>query len=108
VGRAKDIIYTGRFVKADEALQIGLVHQVVPAAEVYDTAVKLAQKFAAGPRIALMAAKQAIQNGVEVDMDSALLIERQAFAALFASEDQKIGMESFIEEGPGKAKFVGR
>jgi enoyl-CoA hydratase/carnithine racemase len=108
VGRAKDIIYTGRFVPADEALQIGLVHQVVPSAEVYDTAVKLARKLAAGPRIALMAAKQAIQNGIEVDMDAALLIERQAFAALFASEDQTIGMESFVEEGPGKAKFVGR
>ncbi|MGH2807492.1 MAG: enoyl-CoA hydratase/isomerase family protein [Actinomycetota bacterium] len=108
VGRAKDIIYTGRFVGAQEALQIGLIHQVVPAAEVYDTAVKLARKLAAGPRVALMAAKQAIQNGVEVEMDTGLLIERQAFAALFATEDQRIGMESFVEEGPGKAKFVGR
>ena len=108
MGRAKDIIYTGRFVEPEEARAIGLVHDVVPAAEVYETAVKLAERFAAGPGVALMAAKQAIQSGYEVDMDSALLIERQAFAALFATEDQKIGMKSFAEEGPGKAKFVGR
>ena len=108
VGRAKDIIYTGRFVDPDEAKAIGLVHDVVPASEVYDAAVKLAERFASGPTIALMAAKQAIQSGYEVDMDTALLIERQAFAALFATEDQKIGMKSFAEEGPGKAKFVGR
>ena len=55
-----------------------------------------------------MAAKQAIQQGMEVDITSALLIERQAFAAMFATEDQKIGMQSFVEQGPGKAKFKGR
>ena len=108
VGRAKDIIYTGRFVDAEEARSIGLVHNVVPPDDVYDAAVKLAERFATGPTVALMAAKQAIQNGYEVDMDNALLIERQAFAALFATEDQKIGMKTFEEEGPGKAKFVGR
>ena len=108
VGRAKDIIYTGRFVEPDEALAIGLVQKVVPAAEVYDAAVMMAERFASGPAVALMAAKQAIQSGYEVDMDTAMLIERQAFAALFATEDQKIGMKSFAEEGPGKAKFVGR
>ena len=108
VGRAKDIIYTGRFVAAEEALAIGLVHEVVDPEEVYPRAVKLAERLARGPGVALMAAKQAIQNGMQVDMPSGLLIERQAFAALFATEDQKIGMESFIENGPGKAKFVGR
>lgn len=108
VGRAKDIIYTGRFVPADEALQIGLVNKVVPAAEVYSAAVKLAERLASGPSVALMAAKQVIQNGVDVDKATGLLLERQAFAALFATEDQAIGMTSFIEEGPGKAKFVGR
>ena len=108
VGRAKDIIYTGRFVDAEEAKAIGLVHDVVPASDVYDTAVKKAERFAKGATLALMAAKQVIQFGYDVDMDTALTLERQAFASLFATEDQKIGMKSFAEEGPGKAKFVGR
>ena len=108
VGRAKDIIYSGRFVKADEAERIGLVNKVVPAADVYDKALEWARRYARGPAVALLAAKQAIQRGADLDINSGLLIERQAFAALFASEDQKIGMQSFAEEGPGKAKFVGR
>lgn len=108
LARAKDIIYTGRFVSADEARQIGLVNEVVEPDKVYERAVEVAERFAAGPTVALMAAKQVIQNGFEVDKASGLLIERQAFAALFATEDQKIGMESFMQEGPGKAKFVGR
>jgi enoyl-CoA hydratase/carnithine racemase len=108
VGRAKDIIYSGRFVKSDEALAIGLVNKVVAPNDVYPTAVKWARRYASGPSVALMAAKQVIQNGIETDMATGQLLERQAFAALFSSEDQKIGMKSFIEEGPGKAKFVGR
>lgn len=108
VGRAKELIYSGRMVPADEALAIGLVHEVVPADKVYERAAELATQYAAGPTVALQAAKDAIQNGIDLDMTSGLLIERQAFAALFASEDQTIGMETFIEQGPGKAKFVGR
>ena len=108
VGRAKEIIYSGRFVKADEALSIGLVNEVVEPDQVYPRAVELAERFAAGPTVALMAAKQVIQSGVDIDKATGILLERQAFAALFASEDQKIGMESFVENGPGKAKFVGR
>jgi enoyl-CoA hydratase/carnithine racemase len=108
VGRAKDIIYSGRFVKSDEALAIGLVNKVVAPEDVYPTAVKWAQRYASGPSVALLAAKQVIQNGVDTDMATGQLLERQAFATLFSSEDQKIGMKSFIEEGPGKAKFVGR
>lgn len=107
-GRAKELIYSGRFVRAEEALAIGLVNEVVPPEEVYATAVKWAERYAAGPRVALMAAKQAINKGIDVDLDTALLIERQAFAALFATEDQTIGMKSFVENGPGKASFVGR
>lgn len=107
VGRAKELIYTGRFVPADEALQIGLVNEVVEADQVYPRALELAESFAAGPSVALMAAKQVIHAGVDVDKATGILLERQAFAALFATEDQKIGMESFVENGPGKAKFVG-
>ncbi|HWC13283.1 MAG TPA: enoyl-CoA hydratase-related protein [Actinomycetota bacterium] len=108
VGRAKELIYTGRFVAAEEALQIGLVNEVVEPGRVYERAVEIAESLAAGPSIALMAAKQVIQAGVDVDKATGILLERQAFAALFATEDQKIGMESFVENGPGKAKFVGR
>lgn len=108
VGRAKEIIYMGRFVKADEALSIGLVNEVVPAADVYTRAKEMAAQFAAGPGVALQAAKAVIHSGIGVEITTGLLLERQAFAALFASEDQKIGMKSFVEQGPGKASFTGR
>ena len=108
VSRGKELIYSGRMVKAEEALSIGLVDKVVPAADVYDEAVKLAGRYAKGPTVALMVAKQAIQMGLESDMDTGLLLERQAFSMLFGTEDQKIGMKSFVEQGPGKAEFVGR
>jgi enoyl-CoA hydratase/carnithine racemase len=106
--RAKDIIFTGRFVKAAEALAIGLVDQVVPADETYNRAIAWAGQFARGPAYALRAAKEAIDRGGEVDLGTGLEIERQQFAALFATADRTIGMRSFVENGPGKAKFEGR
>ncbi len=106
--KAKDIIFTGRFVGADEALQIGLVDRVVPAAEVYEAAVAWASSFAEGPAFALRAAKEAVDRGLETDLVTGLEIERQQFAALFATEDRTSGMTSFIENGPGKATFQGR
>ena len=106
--KAKDIIFSGRFVKADEALQIGLVDEVVPAEQVYDAAVKWASQFANGPAYALRAAKEAIDFGGELDLGTGLEIERQQFAALFATEDRTIGMTSFLDNGPGKAEFKGR
>lgn len=108
VGRAKDIVYSGRFVDAEEAKAIGLVNEVVVSDQVLSRATEVAEGYARGPSVALLAAKQAIQHGMDVDMTTALRIERQAFAALFATEDQEIGMRSFVEQGPGKAKFVGR
>ena len=106
--RAKDIVFTGRFVAAAEALAIGLVDQVVPDADVYQAARDLVARYASGPAIALRAAKQAIDEGLEVDLDTGLEIERLNFAGLFATEDQQTGMRSFIENGPGKATFAGR
>jgi enoyl-CoA hydratase/carnithine racemase len=106
--RAKDIIFSGRFVKAEEALAIGLVDRLVPAEQVYDEAVAWAGQFANGATYALRAAKEAIDRGLEVDLDTGLEIERQQFAALFATRDRAIGMGSFVEDGPGKAKFEGR
>ena len=107
VARAKEIIFTGRFVKADEALSIGLVNQVVPAADTYAAAQKLAARLVRGPALALRAAKEAVDRGTESDLETGLAIERQQFAALFATEDRAIGMASFVAEGPGKAQFTG-
>ncbi|TDQ53607.1 enoyl-CoA hydratase/isomerase family protein [Actinorugispora endophytica] len=106
--RAKDLIFTGRHVDAAEALAIGLVDSVVPAGEVYAAAVSMAARYSGGPAVALRAAKQAIDAGLEVDLDSGLEVERLQFAALFATEDQKTGMRGFVERGPGKAAFSGR
>ena len=106
--KAKEMIFTGRFVGAAEALAIGLVDKVVPADQVYAGAVAWASKFAAGPAYALRAAKEAVDRGLEVDLETGLELERQQFTALFATEDRSIGMTSFIENGPGKAGFEGR
>ena len=106
--RAKDLIFTGRFVKADEALAIGLVDRVVPAAEVYDAAVAWAGQFSGAASLAIRAAKECVDRGLEVDLETGLEIERQQFASLFATEDRSSGMDSFVENGPGKATFAGR
>ncbi|AJE42604.1 enoyl-CoA hydratase/isomerase family protein [Streptomyces nodosus] len=103
--RAKDLIFTGRMVKADEALTLGLVDRVVPAAEVYTEAYAWAARLAQGPAIALRAAKEAVDTGLETDIETGLAVERTWFAGLFATEDRERGMRSFVEEGPGKAKF---
>ncbi len=106
--RAKELCFTGRFVEAAEALRIGLVDRVVPADEVYAAARELAGAFTVGPAYALRAAKAAIDEGLEVDLDSGLRLERAAFAGLFATEDRTIGMTHFMDKGPGRAGFVGR
>lgn len=106
--RAKDLIFTGRFVKADEALAIGLVDRLFPATEVYAEAVAWAAQFAGAASYAVRAAKEAIDHGLEVDLGTGLEIERQQFAALFATEDRTTGMRSFVQDGPGKARFEGR
>jgi enoyl-CoA hydratase len=103
--KAKDLIYTGRFVDAQEALEIGLADVVVPAAEVYETAMKMARRFAKGPALALAAAKAAIDGGLNGDLASGLRLESHLFASIFATEDRDIGITSFIENGPGKAVF---
>ena len=105
--RAKDIVFSGRFVAAQEALAMGLVDEVVPAAEVYATARERMSRYVGGPAYALRAAKEAIDQGLEVDLDHGLEIERMLFAGLFATKDRATGMRSFVDNGPGKATFEG-
>jgi len=106
--RAKDIVFSGRMVTAAEALAIGLVDQVVPDDSVYPAALDMVKRYASGPALALRAAKQAIDAGLGVDLATGLEIERVQFAALFGTEDQRAGMRSFLENGPGQASFTGR
>ena len=108
MGAAKDLVFTGRHVGAEEALETGLVDAVVPDAEVYSTALAMAKKFAAGPPLALAAAKRAIDEGLDMPLAQGLQLESRLFAELFGTEDQKTGMRSFLESGPGKATFTGR
>jgi enoyl-CoA hydratase/carnithine racemase len=106
--KAKDMVFTGRMVGAAEAQSIGLVDQVVPDTSVFQAALDMVKRYATGPALALRAAKQAIDHGLDVDLATGLQIERVQFAALFGTEDQRSGMRSFLESGPGKATFAGR
>lgn len=106
VQRARDLVYSGRIVDAAEALDIGLVDRVCTADEVYDAAVEQARTYARGP-FALRLAKQAIDQGTEMDLDAALRLETALFTACFATDDREIGMRSFIDHGPGQAEFTG-
>ena len=110
--KAKDLIFTGRFVDADEALAIGLVDAVVDPGEpgsesVLAAAKEMMKRYAGGPAYAIRAAKEAIDSGLEVDLQSGLEIERLLFASVFATKDRDTGMRSFLEKGPGKATFEG-
>jgi enoyl-CoA hydratase/carnithine racemase len=106
--KAKDLIYTGRFVKAEEALALGIVDEVVAPDDVYAAAQKWAAQFANGPAVALAAAKAAIDDGLDLDLANGLKLETHLFTGLWATEDQKNGMQSFIDNGPGKATFEGK
>ena len=106
--KAKEIIFSGRFLGAEESLAIGLADKVVPAADVHTAAREWAATFVGAASYAVRAAKEAIDRGVEVDLDTGLEIERMLFAGLFATRDREIGMASFVEQGPGKAQFEGR
>lgn len=104
--RAKDLIFSGRMIGAAEALAMGLVDAVVADDEVYAEARRRMSRYVGGPALALKAAKEAIDSGLGVDLDTGLEIERMSFAALFATEDRAIGMGAFVAKE--KAKFVGR
>jgi enoyl-CoA hydratase len=108
VGRAKELVLTGRQVRAEEALAIGLVNRVVPKADLIDEVLRFAATLAAGPRLAQAAAKAAIDEGLETTLEEGLAIEAAQFVAVSRTEDADRGIRSFVEHGPGKATFVGR
>ncbi|MER7394227.1 enoyl-CoA hydratase-related protein [Streptomyces sp. NPDC000151] len=105
LGRAKELVLSGRAVDSAEALRIGLVDQVVPDDRVVAEAMAVAGRFAEGPAYALRAAKAAVDRGTRTDLTAGLEIERALFAGLFATPDRTAGMRSFVEQGPGRAEF---
>jgi enoyl-CoA hydratase/carnithine racemase len=104
--KAKDLIFSGRMVGAEEALRIGLADRVAPAGEVYPAALELVRPYVTGPSLALRAAKQAIDGGLNVDLASGLALESQLFAALFATDDRVEGTSAFVAKR--KPTFTGR
>ena len=105
--RAKELCITGRQVKADEALRIGLADELVdddPMAR----ALELAAEVARGPRAAHALAKRVIDAGLSTSLDAGLALEREAFVEVFRTDDSRVGVASFLEHGPGKAAFTGR
>ncbi|MBA2282373.1 MAG: enoyl-CoA hydratase/isomerase family protein [Acidimicrobiia bacterium] len=106
--RAKDMILSGRQVKADEAFRIGLADRVVEAERVFDEALGWAAELAAGAVVAQGMAKRAIDHGGDVSLHVGLELEHELFVEVFRTDDARIGVDSFKAEGPGKAKFTGR
>ncbi len=97
-GMAKQLIYSAKNIKADEALRIGLVNAVYPAEELMPAAEKLAETIAKNAPIAVRASKKAINDGLEVPMDAAIALEEKLFGSCFETYDQKEGMGAFLEK----------
>ena len=108
VSRAKDIAMSGRQVKADEALRIGLADRVVPAGETFAAALAWAQEFAKGPLTVQSYAKRAIDGGLNGSLADGLELEQDMFVDSFRTADSQIGIKSFLEFGAGKAQFTGK
>lgn len=106
MGNAKKMLYTADHISAQEAYRIGLVSEVVEPEELMDKAIELAEKIAKNSKLAVMYTKQAINTGIQTDINSAMDIERSNFGLCFATEDQKEGMSAFLEKR--KANFSGK
>ena len=106
--RAKEIMATGRQVKAEEALAIGLANEVVEPDALMTRALELASTIASGATVATRLIKQAVDQGIETDLASGLALELQLFEEVFHSTDSQIGVASFLEHGPGRATFTGQ
>lgn len=108
VSRAKDLVLSGRQVKADEAFRIGLADEVVPHDQLHERALELAAGYARGPLAVQAIAKQAIDDGLSGSLAAGLALEKRLFVDSFRTEDAAIGVASFLANGPGKAQFTGR
>jgi len=105
--RAKELCITGRQVRAEEALRIGLTDEVVAPDALMDRALSLAAEVAAGALLAQAICKRLIDEGIETSLADGLELEREGFVAVFHTDDARIGVASFLEHGPGKATFTG-
>jgi enoyl-CoA hydratase/carnithine racemase len=105
--RAKQLVWSGRQVRSHEALEIGLVDRVVPDNEVVEQALHWARQFAPGAVVAMGHAKRAIDAGLDGSLAAGLDAEAEAFVEVFGTQDAKVGVASFLEHGPGKARFTG-
>ena len=106
MGMAKQLIYTGKPIKADEALRIGLVNEVLPQAELMNRALELAGQIAANAPLAVSAAKLCINTEFAMEAEDAIAFENRAFGLCFNTEDQKNGMQAFLTKG--KCEFQGK
>jgi enoyl-CoA hydratase len=105
--RAKEMMLTGRQVKADEALRIGLLDEVVAGDDLHDRALSLAAEVATGALLAQAMIKRAVDEGLDLAMPEAMALEHELFAEVFRTDDSQVGVKSFLEHGPGKAAFTG-
>jgi Enoyl-CoA hydratase/carnithine racemase len=104
-GYAKEMIYTGKVIRADEALRIGLVNAVYEPEELMDKAMEMAQMMLKNAPVAIRLAKQSINEGYDLDADGAIGLENKLFGQCFATKDQKEGMDAFLNKR--KADFIG-
>ena len=103
-GRAKELIFTAKAITADEAFRIGLVNRVVEPEQLMDEAMALAKTIAKNAPVAVKLSKEAINRGMQTDIDTAIAIENDLFALCFSTEDQKEGMKAFFEKRPAEWK----
>jgi enoyl-CoA hydratase/carnithine racemase len=106
--KAKEMLWTGRHVRADEALAMGLVDRVVPVEGYLDAALEWAASFARGAVVAMGLSKRAVDGGLDGPLSEGLDLERTLFGQVIATEDAATGIDSFFQSGPGKAVFSGR
>ena len=107
LSKAKEMMITGRQVKAEEAIRIGLADELVSSETLHERALALAAEISRGPLQAQAMIKRAVDQGIEQPLADALKHERDLFEAVFHTSDSQVGVQSFLAHGPGKAEFTG-